>query len=228
MPGERTREVTLDPGDLCGHSGQKQGPGAACPDRTRAIPCTVRAVARKFQRRQPPAATLAGRSAFKELMHQFANPRERAARNDAQLHFMTRPHIGIGEALTQHVRLERLQWGTLPSPLIGYSGRRATVELWRCGIRITRSGAGNDATLVTQVADHIGREGLCAGARRLRFTPCSDPCRSPSLGLSGWPLPRSMHAGKGHTHETAASGKPLDQGSEPPGSGSHGTHLNAA
>ncbi len=23
MPGERTREVTLDPGDLCGHSGQK-------------------------------------------------------------------------------------------------------------------------------------------------------------------------------------------------------------
>ena len=23
MPGGRTREVTLDPGDLCGHSGQK-------------------------------------------------------------------------------------------------------------------------------------------------------------------------------------------------------------
>jgi hypothetical protein len=38
VPGERTREVTLDPGDLCGHSGQKTkarrglpGPDASHP-----------------------------------------------------------------------------------------------------------------------------------------------------------------------------------------------------
>ena len=43
LPGERTREVTLDPGDLYGHSGQKtKGQAGACPDRTRAIPCKVR------------------------------------------------------------------------------------------------------------------------------------------------------------------------------------------
>ena len=43
-PGGRTREVTLDPGDLCGHSGQKTGGQAgACPDRRRTIPCTVQA-----------------------------------------------------------------------------------------------------------------------------------------------------------------------------------------
>ena len=31
VPVERTREVTLDPGDLMGHSGQKQGPGRSLP-----------------------------------------------------------------------------------------------------------------------------------------------------------------------------------------------------
>jgi len=36
-------DVTLDPGDLCGHSGQKpRAQPAACPDRTRTIPATCR------------------------------------------------------------------------------------------------------------------------------------------------------------------------------------------
>jgi hypothetical protein len=45
MPGECTREVMLDLG-ACGHSGQEKGPGGACPDRTRAIPCKLRVVER--------------------------------------------------------------------------------------------------------------------------------------------------------------------------------------
>ncbi len=31
VPGERTREVALDPGDHCGHSGQIPGPGGSLP-----------------------------------------------------------------------------------------------------------------------------------------------------------------------------------------------------
>jgi hypothetical protein len=42
LPGKRTCEVTLDPGAY-GRSGQKtKGQAAACPDRTRTIPGTVR------------------------------------------------------------------------------------------------------------------------------------------------------------------------------------------
>jgi len=42
--GQRTREVTLDPGASANTPARNQGSGRACPDRTRAIPCTVRAV----------------------------------------------------------------------------------------------------------------------------------------------------------------------------------------
>ena len=39
------RDVTLDPGDLCRHSGQKpRAQAAACSDRTRAVPCNAQAV----------------------------------------------------------------------------------------------------------------------------------------------------------------------------------------
>ena len=38
-------DVTLDPGDLGGHTGQKpKAQAAACLDRTRAVPCNVQAV----------------------------------------------------------------------------------------------------------------------------------------------------------------------------------------
>lgn len=53
MPGECTREATLDPGDLYGHSGQKP---RARPEPARTIPCTVRAVAVQ----QPSTATTPG------------------------------------------------------------------------------------------------------------------------------------------------------------------------
>ena len=44
-------DVTLDPGDPCGHSGQKpRAQAAACPDRTRAIPCKVQAVISIYRR----------------------------------------------------------------------------------------------------------------------------------------------------------------------------------
>jgi hypothetical protein len=41
--GGRTREVTLDPGASTDTPVRIQGQAGACPDRTRAIPCTVRA-----------------------------------------------------------------------------------------------------------------------------------------------------------------------------------------
>jgi hypothetical protein len=45
VPGERTREVTLDPGaSLRTLRSESKGQAGACPNRTRAIPCTVRAV----------------------------------------------------------------------------------------------------------------------------------------------------------------------------------------
>jgi hypothetical protein len=40
--GQRTREVTLDPGALRTLRSETKGQAGACPDRTRAIPCTVR------------------------------------------------------------------------------------------------------------------------------------------------------------------------------------------
>ena len=45
MPGGRIREVTFDPGDLCGPlQPEDEGEAQACPNWTRAIPCTVQAV----------------------------------------------------------------------------------------------------------------------------------------------------------------------------------------
>jgi hypothetical protein len=54
VPAERTRQVTLDTGGLCGHSGQKpKGQAGACPDRTRAIPCNMQAVTTATRTRAP-------------------------------------------------------------------------------------------------------------------------------------------------------------------------------
>jgi hypothetical protein len=44
VPGERTREVMLDPEPLRTLWSETKGQAGACPDRTRAIPCTVQAV----------------------------------------------------------------------------------------------------------------------------------------------------------------------------------------
>jgi hypothetical protein len=43
VPGERTREVTLDPGATTDTPVRNKGQAEACPDRTRAIPCIVTA-----------------------------------------------------------------------------------------------------------------------------------------------------------------------------------------
>ena len=45
VPGKRTREVTLDPGDLRTLRSEDKGQAGACPDGAQAIPCKVRAVA---------------------------------------------------------------------------------------------------------------------------------------------------------------------------------------
>jgi len=42
VPGERTREVTLDPGASADTPARNKGQAGACPDRTQAIPCKVR------------------------------------------------------------------------------------------------------------------------------------------------------------------------------------------
>jgi hypothetical protein len=42
-PSQRTREVVLDPGASTDTPDRNQGQAGACPDRTRAIPCKVRA-----------------------------------------------------------------------------------------------------------------------------------------------------------------------------------------
>jgi hypothetical protein len=44
MPGERTRDVTLERRSLRTLLSEDKGQSGACPDRTRAIPCTMRAV----------------------------------------------------------------------------------------------------------------------------------------------------------------------------------------
>ena len=44
MPGERTRELRLTLECLRTLRSETKGQARACPDRTRAIPCTVRAV----------------------------------------------------------------------------------------------------------------------------------------------------------------------------------------
>jgi len=41
VPGERTREVTLDPGASTDTPVRDQGPGRSLPGRMRAIPCKV-------------------------------------------------------------------------------------------------------------------------------------------------------------------------------------------
>jgi hypothetical protein len=50
VPGERTREVTLDPRASTGTPVRTKGQAGACPDRTRAIPCKVRVAERQSQR----------------------------------------------------------------------------------------------------------------------------------------------------------------------------------
>lgn len=44
LPGQRSREVTLDRGVSTDIPDKNQGQAAACPDRTQAIPCDVPAV----------------------------------------------------------------------------------------------------------------------------------------------------------------------------------------
>jgi len=61
VPGARTRHVTLDPGASADTPVRIKGQAEACPDRTRAIPCTVRAVTGQL-----PAETARGSYSYGE------------------------------------------------------------------------------------------------------------------------------------------------------------------
>jgi hypothetical protein len=121
--------LILEP--LCGHSGQKtKGQAGACPDRTRAIPCTVRAVTGQF-----PGTVVRGRRSVEHLAYALrACPRDApaspSAANDHHQQQLVNLKLAPGfEPATNARDTLVMRSSAAPLPVLGPGGPAVRVGL---------------------------------------------------------------------------------------------------